>query len=87
MTLFSNKIGIKVVESGAKWNKVVDINQFFCCIYDPWQTTWMAEGVWMMAVSCGRHSGQVIDDVYGEYNHTIDAKQADRPLEVQGSIG
>lgn len=43
-------MGIKVVESGAKWIKVVDSDRFYLNTGFPWQTTCIAESVWIATV-------------------------------------
>ena len=48
-----------------KWNKVVNLWRFFHKTPVSVADRLDGAGVWTMAISCGRHLGQVIDDVYG----------------------
>ena len=88
-TLFYYKIGVRVVESGDKWFKVVifrlnESKLFPLTVADHLCVESCTED----AVRANECSGRVIDDVHGRIqSHNRHKGQADHSFKIQRSVG
>ena len=87
--LFYYKIGVRVVESGDKWLKVVNFQpksiEMITAIRG---RPLMCESCTEDAMRADKCSGRVIDDVYGRIqSHNRHKGQADHSFKIQRSVG